>query len=267
MALHFKPAAPIPASRAVRSTRTIRKVGLLGSHTGSLKWCPWMDPSWELWGHASSRQWYRRELDRYFDLHRKECWTRNGKKDALYVEWLKGNTVPIYMQERHAEVPASKRYPKEQILMEYGGARQYFKNHLAWMIALAFSEGVTHLGLFGINYGADTEYQTQRGSAEYWLGRAEERGIHLVIPDGCTLLAEPAGLYGYESHDGQGMLREQYKARHPKPAETITPLVAGEKREQAKPPTWLVPDIAAEEIHRPVWARMTMDRTDGETHA
>lgn len=250
MAVPFRPATTLLPSRASSPGRTVRKIGLLGSHASSLRWCPWSDPSWELWGHASSRAWYGRELDRYFDLHRKECWMRCGKKTARYVEWLASNTVPIYMQERHPNVPASRRYPRERILMEYGGVRRHFRNHLAWMIALAFTEGVTTLGLFGVNYGTETEYQNQRGSAEYWLGRAEERGVQLVLPDECTLLAEPAGLYGYESHDEHGALKSEYKHRQFTAAETISPLKTG----NAGPPAHLAAEIEAEERMRPAWA-------------
>src|SRR5262245_19119092 len=115
---------------------TTRKIALLGSHSASLTACPWQDPSWELWGRASARAWYKRELDRYFDLHPEACWARANRKGSTYSKWLKLNTVPIYMQDRRTDVPASVRYPKERIILEYGGARRYFKNHLAWMIAL-----------------------------------------------------------------------------------------------------------------------------------
>jgi hypothetical protein len=231
--------------------------------------CPWDDPSWELWGHASSRPWYKREADLYFDLHRRECWDSPGKRVYRYPEWLAINTVPIYMWEKYPEVPASRPYPKERILIEYGGARRYFKNHLAWMIALAFTEGVTHLGLFGTSYQTEQERQNQRGSAEYWLGRAEERGVQLVLPNNCSLLAEPAGLYGYESHDENGLLLPQWKLHDLKPSETIRPLRPGEERPEARPPAHLIKEIKAEEATRPDWAKSPdwtadwPDRTDG----
>lgn len=235
--------------------RGVRKIALLGSHTASLKWCPWGDTSWELWGHAASRSWYKAELNRYFDLHPRACWSKNGKEQTKYQDWLRKNTVPIYMQDHFPEIPASVRYPREQILMEYGGIRRYFKNQVAWMIALAFAEGVTHLALYGINYGHQTEYEIQRGSAEYWLGRAEERGVHLLLPDECTLLAEPAGLYGWESHDENGKRLPQWAERTPKLAETIRPVMPGDVHEPIAPPPWLKDDIEAEEQFRPEWAR------------
>jgi hypothetical protein len=248
--------------------RSVRKIGLLGSHTASLKSCPWTDPSWELWGHGSSRSWYRRELDRYFDLHPRACWVKNGKAQSKYTQWLGTNTVPIYMQERHNDVPASVEYPKGRILLEYGGVRRYFKNQTAWMIALAFAEGVTHLGLWGINYGHDTEYEIQRGSAEYWLGRAEERGVQVFLPDECTLLAEPAGLYGYESHDENGHRLSRWAERPRKASQTIRPIKPGEKVAIAEPPQWLKSEIAEEESRRPDWAKWEpVGKTNGRLEA
>jgi len=242
-----------------------RKIALLGSHSDSLKNAPWFDPTWELWGHSSCRAWYRRELDRYFDLHPEACWTRVNRKGSTYMNWLRSNTVDIYMQERHPEVPASIRYPKERVLMEFGGIRRYFKNHMAWMSALALSEGVTTLALFGINYGHVSEYEMQRGSAEYWLGVLEGRGVRVILPDECTLLAEPKGLYGYESHDEEGKLRESYKRRIPHPAETIRPILPGEVVTLAKPPAHLLDQIALDEMTRPEWAKIPLpNRTDGE---
>jgi len=266
MAVLMRPAVVLPSPpRAV--SRVLRKVALLGTHSASLRNCPWTDPSWELWGHASGRGWYRRELDRYFDLHRPECWHRANRKGATYPKWLQTNTVPIFMQEKYPEVPASHRYPKERILLEYGGARRYFKNHLSWMMALAFAEGATTIALFGINYSHGTEYMMQRGSAEYWLGRAEERGITLILPDECSLLSEPAGLYGYESHDADGRLTKVYAERIIKPGDTIVPIIPGQPHpyKRAEPPAHLKAEIEAEEQDRPAWALRALPEDGGDT--
>lgn len=244
-----------PRPRA--GARAGRKVALLGSHSASLKDAPWDDPSWEFWGHASSRLWYAHQMDRYFDLHPRSCWTRGGKKSAEYPKWLAKNTVPIYMQARFPEVPASIEYPKGRILLEFSDARNYFTNHAAWMIALALVEGVDTIGLFGINYGTEGEYMRQRGSAEYWLGRASGMGVRVLLPEQCTLLAEPARLYGYESHDETtGVLLDEYRWKKWKPEETIRPLLPGEIPKRAKPPVHLLEEIKQEELDypRPDWA-------------
>lgn len=172
------------------------------------------------------------------------------------------------MQEHHDDVPASVEYPKDRILLEFGGIRRYFKNQVAWMIALAMSEGVTHLGLWGINYGHDTEYEIQRGSAEYWLGRVEERGIHLYLPNECSLLAEPVGLYGYESHDENGHRLKQWAEREKKPHQTIRPFRPGDDVKLAKPPKHLLKEIEEEERMRPDWAHWEpLDKANGGVNA
>ena len=56
-----------------------------------------------------------------------------------------------------------------------------------------------------------TTLQTQRGSAEFWLGVAHGRGVQLVLPQSCTLLQEPKPLYGYASHNADAKLVEDYQ--------------------------------------------------------
>lgn len=268
--MHFRPSVmvtlpPRPAAR------TGRKIALCGSHSSSLKDAPWDDPSWEFWGHASSRAWYARQMDRYFDLHSPAVWTRGGKKGAAYPNWLARNTVPIFMQKKYPNVPASIEYPKGRIFLEFADARNYFTNHAAWMIALALTEGVSVIGLFGVNYSTESEYVRQRGSCEYWLGRAAGAGVRVVLPEQCTLLREPKLLYGYESHDETtGLLKDEYKQKVWKGADTIKPLVPGQPIPKGDPPEYLREMIEQEErdYPRPEWALGPLpDRTDGGMQA
>lgn len=267
-----RPLPQVEVPRVNPAARTVRKIALYGSHPSTLMDAPWGDPSWEHWGHSSSRSWYRRPMDRYFDLHPKACWTMYGKKHQSYLKWLKRNTVPIYMQEQWEEVPAAVKYPKGQILQEFGGSRPYFTNHVAWMIALAMTEGVTHIGLWGINYSSESEYARQRGSAEYWLGRAEERGIRVVLPEQCSLLREPALLYGYESHDLKtGQLKEEFKRKVWGSGQDKKPVMDGESLPIPMPPPAVLRMIEEEEREgqRPDWAGPSIlarlpKRSDGQ---
>lgn len=210
-------------------------------------------------------------MDRYFDLHPPVCWTRGGRKDGkfgMYVKWLNSNTTPIYMQKKYPEVPASIEYPRGRILLEFSIPRRYFANHVAWMIALALSEGVGTIGLFGINYSHHTEYGSQRGCAEFWLGFAGGRGVRIVLPEQCDLLREPALLYGYESHDEKGKLREEYRKLWP--GAEIKPLVPGQKPPSIKISDELRLEIEREEAEypRPKWALGPLpDKPNGGTEA
>lgn len=191
----------VPAARAVPRAPIgqQRKIAILGG-ASTIRFAPFNDLSWELWSHASCRDRCRREPDVFFDLHPPELWRDPVKKkwDPGYLKWLTRNHVPIYMQDRYEDVPASIRYPFEQMITEF--PRGYMTNSAVYMVALALMQGATHLGIFGCHYQAKSEYAAQRGSMEYWLGVAEGRGVHVLIPPTCDLLNRPSLLYGYQSH-------------------------------------------------------------------
>jgi hypothetical protein len=181
-----------------------RKIAILGGAESTLKHAPWHDSTWELWSHASCRHKCEREPDVLFDLHPPELWRNPSKKfwDRTYVKWLKQSHIPIYMQDHYKDIPASIRYPFETMITEF--PKGYMTNHVAYMMALALMEGVTHIGLYGCHYDSNSEYGPQRGCAEYWCGVAEGRGVQVLIPPGCDLLMKPSLLYGYQSHpDGK----------------------------------------------------------------
>ncbi len=106
---------------------------------------------------------------------------------------------------------------------------------MAWMSALALSEGVTHVALWGIHYEHDIEHERQRGCCEYWVGLLEGRGVQVVIPEGCPVTKSPGWLYGYESHD---------EAVHKRATKNVSPTVV-------KPHTSLtiVPEAATSTLH------------------
>ena len=195
----------------------LRKIALIGS-AATVNLAPWYDPSWEIWAHATTHHYCKR-VDRYFDLH---PWKWISEKPVPgYLEWLKQLRTPIFMQRKFRDVPASVRYPQERMLAEYP---RYFTSHAAWMIALALSEGVTHLGFYGIHYALDEEHKKQRTGCEYWMGVAVGRGVQIVNPPGSPLLREPGWLYGYESHDGKRHVREQTGGKNPrKPVDLTLP--------------------------------------------
>jgi hypothetical protein len=243
--VEFSPTLSAPPRAGVGR---LRKIGLLGSHERSLDYAPWDDPSWEFWAHASSRGMFKRAPDRYFDLHRQECWSKSNNKGQKYLRWLETNHVPVFMQARYPHIPASVEYPFQRLAMET--PRPYFTNHVAYMIALALAEGVTHIGFFGVNYGVDSEYGTQRGSAEFWMGVAHGKGVQLVIPDTCTLLADPKKLYGYESHDEHGLLVPEYRKRvhTPQAVDPDRPLMADGR---VTPPSELLAAMRQERLENP----------------
>jgi hypothetical protein len=190
-------------------------------------------------------------------MHRKQRWSHAKKKGTKYLHWLKRNTIPIYMHERYEGVPASIRYPRERVFEEFSHIpRRYFANTAAWMVALAIMEGATTIGLWGINYSTESEYNRQRGSMEFWLGILAGMRVHVILPDECTLLKEPSLLYGYESHDENGVLVPEYCSKEftsqEKPKRILKP---GEKPPKLVIPPELQREVDEDRARRPDWAR------------
>lgn len=206
-----------------------KKLAILGC-TSNVVFAPWRDPSWTLASHCSARQACQREPDWYFDMHRPACFEQLKNWNTGYQRWLQQLQSPIFMQEDAdsaphspwAQIPAAVRYPIERITAEFASSatgQLYATNHAAYMIALAMTEGVTHIGLYGCQYASNSEYGVQRDSLSYWMGRFEQYGGKLVVPPKWnTLLSQPKGLYGYASHDEHGKLVDEYKLRSTPPA-------------------------------------------------
>jgi hypothetical protein len=171
---------------------------------------PFADPSWEIWAHSSSRMACPR-VDRFFDLHGRDIAPARVGWDADHDAWLKTCQVPVMMQQFYPDIPASLPYPKARVMAEFPW--RYFTSQAAWMMALALTEGVTHLGFYGIHYGVPgSERFLQRPGCEFWMGVAAGRGVQLVVPESSPLLKEPPTLYGYESHDANG-IRPEYQVK------------------------------------------------------
>ncbi len=198
----------------------LRKIAIIGNSITSAH-APWGDETWEFWSHASARNEFARrnvKPNRYFDLHPRDLWIQEKKWDPEYRKWLAKNEVPIFMQSKFVEAPASRRYPKDIILAEFG--TNGFSNHVSWMIALALREGVTHIGIFGCDYTGNVERDLQRPGAAYWAGIAIGRGVQVVVSPKSRLLAPPQGLlYGYESHTKDGLVAAYKAPKKPGPRE------------------------------------------------
>ncbi|HUX00277.1 MAG TPA: hypothetical protein VMY35_04790 [Phycisphaerae bacterium] len=194
-----RPGQPIPP-RARFGIGGLRKIALIGT-AATIYHAPWDDPTWEIWSHASAVNLVpQQRVDRWIDLHPPHCWRQPKRWHTDYYGWLKTLRTPIWMQKKYKDVPASVPFPKDRLLSEFG---RYFTSQTAWMIGAALTEGVTHLGFFGVHYESNAEYRSQRAGCEWMMGVAFGRGVNLVLPPTSPLLSRPTWLYGYESHENK----------------------------------------------------------------
>lgn len=174
------------------------KAAIVGTAPSSRDLAPFNDAAWEIWGvsnvYSTIPKW-----DRWFELHDLET-RKNEKEYPGHYDWLKKQTNPVYMQQRHEEIPGSIEYPKQAILNEFG---TYFTNSVSYMLALAIHEGAEEIGIYGVDMAVQeisghSEYAHQRPSCEYFVGLARGKGIKVEIPKESDLL-KTEKLYAYET--------------------------------------------------------------------
>jgi hypothetical protein len=89
----------------------------------------------------------------------------------------------------------------------------YLSSSIALEIAMAIHEGFSEIHLYGVDLNTDAEYAWQKPGVEYMLGVAVGRGIKIVLPDNCPLLAGTIYGRGYLSPQGEQMSYDQLEQR------------------------------------------------------
>ena len=126
---------------------------------------------------------------------------------AAMLPWLKTSAVPVVTSRAHPDYPPLVEFPLEDVLNNLG--HDYFNSTAAYAVALAIHINAAKISLFGIDYTLPNQHQAEKGRAcvEYWLGKAQERGIKIALPKTTTLMdarhSRAERLYGYDTLDVQ----------------------------------------------------------------
>lgn len=196
-----------------------KRVAIIGFASSSRDQAPYADESFEIWSlnHAYTHvpRW-----DRWFEVHPKAHFQRDLLRDGMpqdgkrHMDWLKQEPAggrPIYCQEHYDDIPASVRFPREEInewLRKNGGQEleqalpdgffvdDYYTSTPAEMLALALYEGFEEIHLYGIDMLQAEEWGYQRSGCEYYVGFARGRGIKVYIPQ-TSALCKANYVYGY----------------------------------------------------------------------
>lgn len=172
-------------------------------------------PDMPVWSLSDAVNYDLPRIDRVFEMHPIRDLVLEGER----WERLQTNLpYPVYMLEKHEEVPSSVRYPLDMVLEEvfkniYTGpyTARYLDSSFPYMIALAVLEGYDPVYLVGCELRTDTEYRYQRIGVSLIVGWAAGRGTTVVLPEKTALL--PPTLYGYDDfqHVSREELYELYK--------------------------------------------------------
>ena len=158
-------------------------------------------------GYASGLPWVIDESvwTRWFNLHTRY---HQNVRYMRTVRWYREQSKPIYMQDVQPDIPASRKFPKDELLTFFG--HRYFTCQAAWMIALAIWEGFKRIELWGFEISSKKEggYAWERPCVFYWIDEAKRRGVEVIIPPELIRDTPPGDpltytgwLYGYEPHN------------------------------------------------------------------
>ena len=171
------------------------KIAVVGTAPSSRDLAPFKDPSWTIWvcspGNAHG---VVPRVDAWFEIHSNLLWAEASAYGPPYVEWLKKQSFPIYMQD-NTVVPNATRLPIEDLIREFG--KYFFTSSFAYMIAMAIKAGASEIALFGVDMASKDEFIIQRPGGHYFMQKAAERGIKVSVPYESDL-AQPPPLYGYD---------------------------------------------------------------------
>lgn len=169
------------------------KVALIGTAPSSRMLAPFNDPSWQIWACSPGNMNSLPRVDVWFELHSNLIWPEHESYGRPYIEWLKQQPFPVYMQDQTL-VPRATVFPRDEMVAEFGD--DFFTSSFAWMMALAMMQGATEIALYGIDMASRDEYIQQRPGFYFFRHEARRRGIKVSAPHESDIMQSPA-LYAY----------------------------------------------------------------------
>lgn len=169
------------------------KIALVGTAPSSRLLAPYNDKSWTIWCCSPGNMTGIPRVDAWFEIHSNLLWPEYRHYGEPYIDWLKKQTFPIYMQDNKL-VPNALSLPMRDLVKRFGP--YYFTSSFSWMMAMAIHVGCKEMALYGIDMASRDEYILQRPGAYYFFIRAKELGIKVTAPFESDIL-QPPPLYGY----------------------------------------------------------------------
>ncbi len=169
------------------------KVALIGTAPSSRMLAPFNDPSWKIWACSPGNMNTLPRVDVWFELHSNLLWPEHESYGRPYIEWLKAQPFPVYMQDQ-TQVPRATVFPKNELVAMFGDS--FFTSSFSWMMALAMQQGAKEISLYGIDMASRDEYIRQRPGFFFFKYIAEKNGIKVTAPHESDIMQSPA-LYAY----------------------------------------------------------------------
>ena len=189
----------------------MKKICIIGT-TPSRGMAPFDDPEWEVWTIGpGGRDVPGHRWERLYEIHgagRNHTWSEDFGE---YLEFLSKVEPPKRVitirpisemirdwAEQHGKHDVSfagawsacEVMDKDGLMRKY--KRMWMSSSFSWAMAQALEEGVTDLGVYGVDLEAGEEYVTQFAGARHFLDLAEHLGVKIHMPPHCGLWRDPA---------------------------------------------------------------------------
>ena len=176
-----------------------KKVKSLKIMGGASRMENWYSVGKDHWGlnnlHASIPETDQHLLAGWFQMHSDEMW-RGGRNGGRHIDWLaQEHPFPIYMQDEHKDVPASKEYPIKDVLDLWPAqlGKPIFSNTFCYMMALGILKGYKEIELYGVGLISVIEAYAESLGFGMWIGIAGMNGVKVTDISGRIA----PFLYGY----------------------------------------------------------------------
>jgi hypothetical protein len=176
------------------------KLAIVGSNPLTHPIVPWDDFECDFWvfNEAAQYDWCKR-TDGVFQVHKRVRYRRkHNLQHSKHWEWLqKPHDFPIWMIDIDEKVPASVKYPLQEVIDKLNCEAKMFSSTMGYAIALGLFMEYDEISIYGIEVASGTEYQYQRDGLAYWVGFAQGKmGKKFIRKCGQFAFEQP--LYGYE---------------------------------------------------------------------
>lgn len=176
------------------------KIALVGTAPSSRMLAPFNDKSWTIWACSPGNMNALPRFDAWFEIHSNLLWPEHESYGKPYLEWLKTQSCPVYMQDRWPTleggwvdtktlVPNAQPIPWRDLIVEFG--EDFFTSSFAWMMAFAMTQGAKEIALYGIDMASRDEYILQRPGFFYFRNEARRRGIKVSAPNESDIMQSP----------------------------------------------------------------------------
>ncbi len=117
--------------------------------------------------------------------------------DILPKEYTDGmkEFAPIMSWQDYADI----KFPLEEVKKEFN--TEYFTNTVSYMLAYVAYLRIPVVKIYGVDVSFGAPYAQENRGVEYWIGRAQERGVQVIVPDESQLMRTVSGvMYGIRDH-------------------------------------------------------------------